>query len=74
MLLSTSKCASPHLYPRFAIQTYYAMEHDNQPIPTALLSKEGPKEFNTPNEHGEQVFTSYQQVLAVAISWSTTMQ
>ena len=50
------------------------MEHDNQPIPTALLSKEGPKEFNTTlNEHGEQVvFTSYQQVLAVAISWSTT--
>jgi hypothetical protein len=48
------------------------MEHENQSIPDALLSKEGPKDFNTPNKHGEQVFTSYQQMLAVAISWSTT--
>jgi hypothetical protein len=52
------------------------MEHDNQPIPAALLSNEGPKEFNALNEHGEQVFTSYyKQVLAVAIrSWSNTTQ
>ena len=73
--VSHYKCASPHLYPCFAIKSCSAMEHENQPIPAALLSKEGPpKEFNTPNNHGEEVFTSYQQVLVVASSWSTTLQ
>ena len=57
------------------IQAFWGTKRENQPLPATLLSKEGPEElFNTPNKHGEQVFTWYQQVVVVAISWSTTMQ
>ena len=41
----------------FAIQTFWASAVcENQSVPVAPLSKEGPKEFETPNEHGEQLF------------------